>query len=367
VNDKPLALVKRNFRRGDFKMVHERDDEYEGQEDGEYHFSDDQANYEIEPEATDNKPPSASVATAAPKTTAASGGPNKMRRPMIGAAVFAVVIFLVYKILSPSASLPASDFNQTTVATSKTVTKTKTVPAKKVIVKTTPMTPPVQAPVVAPVVTTMQPTPAYPAAQPAAPVVVQINPGAAPSMTGMPAAPEANSAQVSAEIDKLISLQDQNTKLINQFQAESAQKINEYQTQNSELQNKLQDMNSRINNLEATLTHLTQVLQNNSGGSNNSMMRNNNNMAAREGQNNEAAPQMMARPTASMPKSIYTVQAIIPGRAWLKNDNGETVTVAEGDILRNYGKIMKIDPYDGVVQIDVGGRIVSLSYGAAAE
>jgi hypothetical protein len=43
------------------------------------------------------------------------------------------------------------------------------------------------------------------------------------------------------------------------------------------------------------------------------------------------------------------------------------VTVAEGDILKNYGKIIKIDPYDGVVQIDAGGKIVTLSYGATTE
>jgi hypothetical protein len=361
-------------------MVHERDDEYEGQEDGEYHFSDDQANYEMEPEAAADKPAAAATATASsPAAPAGAAGAKKsMRRPIVGVVVIAVVGFLLYKILSPSPTLQTSDFNQTTVAT-KTTTKKVVVPKKeKVIVKTTPVEQPaapaapmvstttVTTPAPAPnqpmVTTTTMPAPAM-AGQPGAapqqqtPVVVQITPPA--STTTVTTAPEASAGQVSAEIDKLISLQDQNTKLINQFQAESAQKITEYETQNNEMQGKLQDMNLRLNSLEATITHLTKVLQDTSTRSAP--------VSRMEGQQQVEAPvQMMARPMP-MPKSMYTVQAIIPGRAWLKSDNGETVTVAEGDILRNYGKIIKIDPYDGVVQIDVGGRVVSLSYGASAE
>jgi hypothetical protein len=63
----------------------------------------------------------------------------------------------------------------------------------------------------------------------------------------------------------------------------------------------------------------------------------------------------------------YSVQAIIPGRAWLKSDSGDTVTVAEGDMLRGYGRVTKIDPYDGIVNIDTGGKVVTLSYGMVAE
>ncbi len=61
------------------------------------------------------------------------------------------------------------------------------------------------------------------------------------------------------------------------------------------------------------------------------------------------------------------MQAIIPGRAWLKSDSGDTVTVAEGDLLKGYGRVTKIDPYDGVVTIDNGNRIVTLSYGSGGD
>ena len=47
----------------------------------------------------------------------------------------------------------------------------------------------------------------------------------------------------------------------------------------------------------------------------------------------------------------------------VESESGETVTVAEGDALKGYGRIAKIDPYDGVVMIDTGTRTISLSYG----
>jgi len=71
--------------------------------------------------------------------------------------------------------------------------------------------------------------------------------------------------------------------------------------------------------------------------------------------------------TPPEPRIGYSVQAIIPGRAWLKSESGDTVTVAEGDILRNYGRITKIDPYDGIVEIDTGSKTIALSYGLDAE
>ena len=63
------------------------------------------------------------------------------------------------------------------------------------------------------------------------------------------------------------------------------------------------------------------------------------------------------------PKIPYNVQAIIPGRAWLRADNGETVTVTEGDVIKDVGRVTKINPYDGVVDINTGNRVISLSYG----
>ena len=74
-------------------------------------------------------------------------------------------------------------------------------------------------------------------------------------------------------------------------------------------------------------------------------------------------PPPLTKREVIVPRIIYSVQAIIPGRAWLKSEAGDTVTVAEGDMLKGLGRITKIDPYDGVVEIDTGNKIISLSYG----
>ena len=66
-------------------------------------------------------------------------------------------------------------------------------------------------------------------------------------------------------------------------------------------------------------------------------------------------------------KVAFSVQAIIPGRAWLRSDNGEALTVAEGDTIKGFGRVTKIDPYDGIVEVNTGNKVVSLSYGNGAE
>ncbi len=50
----------------------------------------------------------------------------------------------------------------------------------------------------------------------------------------------------------------------------------------------------------------------------------------------------------------YTVHAVIPGRAWLKSLKGQIITVAEGDPIGNYGKILVIDAANGVVLTSSG-------------
>jgi hypothetical protein len=45
----------------------------------------------------------------------------------------------------------------------------------------------------------------------------------------------------------------------------------------------------------------------------------------------------------------YAVYAIIPGRAWLKDKSGRTLTVTEGDVLEQYGKVLVIDAQNSVV------------------
>jgi intracellular multiplication protein IcmG len=143
---------------------------------------------------------------------------------------------------------------------------------------------------------------------------------------------------------------------MNLLQTEYAQKISDYETQSTSSRGKMEELTKRMNRMESTLGQLAQIIQSGRQGAITAVPSN----VVMMGSSSEPAKVME-------PKMIYSVQAIIPGRAWLKSEAGDTITVAEGDILRNYGRVTKIDPYDGVVNIDTGNKVITLSYGMTAD
>jgi intracellular multiplication protein IcmG len=54
---------------------------------------------------------------------------------------------------------------------------------------------------------------------------------------------------------------------------------------------------------------------------------------------------------------IYHVRAIVPNRAWLESDDGNTVTVKVGDRIYGYGKVELISPKQGMVVTSSGAII----------
>jgi len=61
-----------------------------------------------------------------------------------------------------------------------------------------------------------------------------------------------------------------------------------------------------------------------------------------------------------VPQSVYYIQAVIPGRAWLISTNGSTLTVREGTNIPGYGVVKLIDPNQGRV-ITSSGRVIRFS------
>lgn len=59
------------------------------------------------------------------------------------------------------------------------------------------------------------------------------------------------------------------------------------------------------------------------------------------------------------PVISYSIQAIIPGRAWLETSTGENITVREGDILAGYGRITRISPVRNIITTSSGAIITS--------
>lgn len=56
----------------------------------------------------------------------------------------------------------------------------------------------------------------------------------------------------------------------------------------------------------------------------------------------------------------YSIQAVIPGRAWLIAQNGSTITVREGTTIPGYGIVKLVDPIQGQV-LTSSGRIIKFS------
>ena len=409
-------------------MLNDRDDKHDDHEESEYHFSDEES-YEAEPETPK------SARTSGPHESLGSRL-AKSKRLMITIAVFLVLVFVVYKMVSPSSSsVTLADVNAPIVAAAQNAVSAKpkapaaeqpaaqpaamqapvisvqpiqAAPQQQQPAQAAPVPPP--PPTSAAMPTQMpagtpqpmptnqamvsQPVPAQPmmappampptAAQPVAsapavqqpstvsvismPSVIPVQPAvpsAVPSSAPPVMATGPNQAPVSSptvtivpsgdSVDaKIASLEASNEKMMNQLQTDYSQKVNDYVAQNKALQEQVQTLNSRIAGMETQLNHLVRAL-------------------TRQNQQQPTSGPSGAMTGKQFPpigpeiKIAYSVQAIIPGRAWLRSDNGEAITVAEGDTIKDLGRVTKIDPYDGVVEINTGRKLVSLSYGNGVE
>lgn len=325
-------------------MVNNRDDQFETQDDSEYHFSDDEVSYEVESE---NPKPAAAPPEKGGNFISRLGG---SRRLIISAAVFLAIVFVVYKIIVPGTSTPSTNItNTSTVATQpQTVTSAQpTVAAAPetqsavVAQPTEPVTTPTATAQTQPVVEhqTAQTPPAVATMPPVIPVQSSVN------------ATQSPEAAMNAYIqEKSPALNASSEQVMAQMQAHSTQQFNEFTTQTKAMQNQIQSLSARVADMEAQINQLVQVLT----------KRSQTVTAPVETSITQSQSQVQRAPEV---KIAYNVQAIIPGRAWLKSDNGETLTVAEGDVIRNVGRVTKIDPYDGVVEINTGTKAISLSYG----
>ncbi len=378
-------------------MGNDRDEKFDGHEESEYHFSDEEVSYEVENET--------------PKKAAApsSGSEQKesiisrltgSKRMLVSLGVFLVLVFVVYKIVSPTTSTPPSEItaapvvaqqntmpknppvtsqaqnqpaapvvpspatmaqnaNQPAVATQQPAEPAAAAPAQAP--SPMPIPPsgaslmpsaqqlPTAAPVTVPTPGAQQAIMAQQGAQPAIPAQQQnpaeAMPGVIPIQAPVPPSyiNQPTSSAATAYDVKATALTADTERLMSQFQANYTQKFNEYATQNKALQEQVQSLNARVATMENHLNQLIQVLTRQQSISTN--------------------PAAAVPAQAEQPKVSYNVQAIIPGRAWLKSENGETFTVAEGDVIKNLGRVTKIDPYDGLVEINTGYKAISLSYG----
>lgn len=347
-------------------MLNEQDTDL-GPEDGEYHFSDEGV-YESHGEDEEAKAPTVTEKAGLGSSFAS------YRRFVVMGGIFAGVLLVVYLVMTPSNTPPATDI---TAATPPEVTtpapqvaeknkisqqalaeKTEDVPSntekpkpQEVVVEAAasaePLTPP----------PSVQPLPSLAKTEFAASAQAPTTP--APLAEGKMLA-----ALSPAAVDRLTALEESNNRMISQLNSEYARRLAEFETQDRVLQEQVKSLNAKLTSMEAAMAQMALQHQarpqqappsppptiniDNSNG---------------PGQSGNAVMSLPQSSAMSPNKSNYSVQAIIPGRAWLRNESGDTLTVAEGDVLRGLGRVSKIDPYDGTIQIDTGTKVLTLTYG----
>ena len=358
-------------------MLHNDDEKYVDTNEPEYHFSDDEEQESHESLEGDLH------AEAAPAAT--MQGPKKViptRRIALSIVVFLVLFFAVYKMVAPTMqATPATEIVNTSqqpmTNNNPPLRSLEKASSASVVQTVAQITPPVVAPPQQPV-QTVAPAPVA-TSTPAVQAIGQLPVQSVQSMQALPPTqsqivtvqqpnmPAQNERMqttsptpVTATEANRMSMQAESLRLQNQINAEYTQKLNDYAEQNKMLQEQIETLNARMATMETEFNRLTDTAIK---------------QHEREtGQPTSIPPplvdqQSLNQQTSSAisvvaPKAFYSVQAIIPGRAWLKSDNGDILTVAEGDSIKDFGRVTKIDPYDGIVEVNTGDKVISLSYGA---
>ena len=121
-------------------------------------------------------------------------------------------------------------------------------------------------------------------------------------------------------------------------QAQNTQKIAALQSQVRNMNRQFTDLNTRLKTLLGTLQEQVVGLK-----------------KARE------AAQKVAVLNKKAQKD-YSVQAMIPGRAWLKTSKGQGLSVTQGNVVPGYGVVTDIDVDNGIVRTS-SGAVLSYTLG----
>lgn len=112
-----------------------------------------------------------------------------------------------------------------------------------------------------------------------------------------------------------------------------------------ELQNNLKEISKTINNVDSKILNLTTTVDSLSFN------------VKKYTQDEDLDLTVSVKPSepdlfSNTPE--YLVHAIIPGRAWLKSSSGQIITVTEGDLLGDFGKVALIDTANNLVRTSSG-------------
>lgn len=123
--------------------------------------------------------------------------------------------------------------------------------------------------------------------------------------------------------------------------------LNEIQQQNKMLTQQLASVSDRLQGLESSFNQSNQAVK----GLSQQVVQ------LDDGKKVTMPMKSVAPPPTSVAAAIgpqYTVEAVVPQRAWLQASDGSTMTVMVGDEVPGLGSVAAIDPYSGNVTTSSG-------------
>ncbi|MFT4058648.1 MAG: type IVB secretion system protein IcmG/DotF [Legionella sp.] len=143
------------------------------------------------------------------------------------------------------------------------------------------------------------------------------------------------------------------------------QKVNSIETNQQNMQSQVTSINTQVGNVNTNMTNLAEQIT--------KLNQTISDLATQLNRQSEEINLLMerARPKQPIfhhhvrrypyiPRNIYYINAVIPGRAWLIGTNGSTLTVREGTKIAGYGVVKLIDSMEGRI-LTSSGRVIRFS------
>lgn len=136
-----------------------------------------------------------------------------------------------------------------------------------------------------------------------------------------------------ASIDEMADETDKKAEDIDRLKTQVAS----LNRQNVDLRNRMDKLDTSVENMTKTLEKASMQLAA---------------LAKTQEQENKKEPEKKLQE--------YRIRAVISGRAWLEDGQGNNVTVKVGDNLPTYGRVTKIKPVEGIIETS-SGRTITFS------
>lgn len=123
--------------------------------------------------------------------------------------------------------------------------------------------------------------------------------------------------------------------------ANNADSINRIQNQLAAVQGSLNDAANNSQNVQDSVAELAQAVK--------KLV-----MDAR------AAKKAKVKPMPKIKPVTYYIRAVVPGRAWIYGTNKRSASIAVGDTVKQYGKVLAINSQEGMI-VTSSGKVITFS------